>query len=81
MFKLKITIENTNREEDGYIGTIDTTRIYETKDELENAVTTPETLSDAAYDLFTLAEANNYLEDVEDDGDTYNGDTDNDINA
>ena len=81
MFKFTIMIENTEREEQGFDGISRADRFFSTKGEVENLSNNPELLSDIADSLFNLANDNGSLDPVEDDGDTYNGDTTNDINA
>ena len=56
-------------------------RSFDTKEELENLTSNGEKMGDMAYDLFIQAEKDDVLDPVEDDGDTYNGETTNDINA
>jgi len=81
MFKFTLKIENTDREDDGYDGTVERTFEYDTLEELENVANNPEKLSDMTTDLYQFAVDCKCFDETPDDGDDYNGDVDSDINA
>lgn len=74
MITLKLTIESNDDITSSILS-------FETKQEVEAFAIDPDKVMDFVYELHLDAEKDGIYDEVEDDGDHYNGDTDNDILA
>ena len=80
--KITITIEGLeDRDAQGYNNTVSKTLHFDSRADLEAFTIDPDKTVKELYDLHIRGEEANIYELEEDDGDTYNGDTTNDINA